>query len=104
MALPTLTPEQRAEALEKARISRNHRAEVKSKLKTGAITLRELLDSAEEDVVIGKTKVKDIITSLPKIGKVKAQEIMEEIGIHENRRVRGLGDKQREQLLDIVEN
>ena len=33
MALPHLTPEQRAEALEKATVARRRRAEIKGKLK-----------------------------------------------------------------------
>jgi len=36
---------------------------------------------------------------MPKIGKVKARRIMQEIGIAESRRLRGLGDQQRAALL-----
>ena len=35
----------------------------------------------------------------PGLGKVKAFRLMEELGIAENRRLRGLGPKQREALL-----
>ena len=38
--------------------------------------------------------------SLPGVGKVKARRTMEEIGISETRRVRGLGDQQRSKLLE----
>jgi hypothetical protein len=34
------------------------------------------------------------------MGKVKAKRLMEEIGIHETRRLRGLGSRQRQALLD----
>jgi ribosomal protein S13 len=44
-------------------------------------------------------KVSNVLESLPGVGKVRAQKIMEELDISVSRRVRGLGAKQREQLL-----
>ena len=41
---PTLTPEQRQRALEKAGVARRQRAEVKDKLKIGSLTSRELFE------------------------------------------------------------
>ena len=35
---------------------------------------------------------------MPGVGKIRAAQIMERLGISETRRVRGLGDKQREAL------
>lgn len=65
----------------------------------GSISLRELLDQGDGDEVVGKTKVLAVLESLPGVGKVKARRTMEEIGISETRRVRGLGSQQREALL-----
>jgi hypothetical protein len=96
---PALTPDQRQAALQKAAAARRQRAELKEKLKMGSTTLRELLDSAERDDVIGKMKVVSVLESLPGVGKVKARRHMEEIGISDTRRVRGLGAQQREALL-----
>ena len=44
-------------------------------------------------------KVLAVLESLPGVGKVKARRTMEEIGIGDTRRVRGLGAQQREALL-----
>ena len=96
---PVLTPEQRASALEKAGIARRERAELKERLKLGSITLAEVLKQGESDALVGKTKVLAVLESLPGVGKVKARRTMEEIGIAETRRVRGLGTQQREALL-----
>jgi hypothetical protein len=96
---PALTPDQRQAALQKAAAARRQRAELKEKLKMGSTTLRELLDSAERDDVVGKMKVVSVLESLPGVGKVKARRYMEEIGISDTRRVRGLGAQQREALL-----
>jgi hypothetical protein len=39
--------------------------------------------------------------ALPGVGKVKARRTMDEIGIADTRRVRGLGDQQRTKLLEV---
>jgi hypothetical protein len=96
---PQLTDEQRKAALAKAAEARRARAELKEKLKMGSLSLKELLDQATNDDIIGKMKVVAVLESLPGVGKVKARRTMEEIGISETRRVRGLGDQQRASLL-----
>lgn len=99
MALPPLTPKQRAEALEKAARARKERSEVKNRLKRGAVTLSEVLMDGVTDDVIGKMKVSALLESLPSVGKVRAQHIMERLGIADSRRVRGLGSNQRAALV-----
>lgn len=98
MALPPLTPEQRAAALEKAAEARRVRARLKVELKSSTTTLAELLAAGQTDETTGKLKVVALLEALPGVGKVKAQRIMEELQISPNRRVRGLGVKQREAL------
>lgn len=100
---PTLSPEARQAALEKAGVARRARAELKDRLKMGSLTLREVLDSGDKDEVVGKTKMLTILESLPGLGKVKARRLMDQIGIADTRRVKGLGDNQRVKLLEIVE-
>jgi len=95
VALPQLTDEQRKEALAKAAEARKARAELKEQLKRGDISLKEVLAKASSDEIIGKTKVSALLESLPKVGKVKAKEIMDELEIAQTRRLRGLGDRQR---------
>lgn len=98
MALPTLTPEQRAAALEKAAAARKARAALKVRLKASGVSLAEVLDSGETDEVVGKMKVVAVLEAMPGVGKVRAQKIMERLEISPSRRVRGLGAKQREAL------
>ena len=100
MALPPLTPEQRAAALEKAAAARQARAEVKNRLKYSQGSLSEVLLQARDDEVIGKLKVSALLESLPGIGKIKARAIMAEIGISETRRLRGLGPHQARALVE----
>jgi DNA uptake protein ComE-like DNA-binding protein len=81
MPLPTLTPEQRQQALEKAAEARRKRAELKAQLKSGNMSLASVLES------------------MPGVGKVRARKIMEKLDISASRRVRGLGSKQKDALL-----
>ncbi len=94
MALPPLTPEQRQAALEKAAASRRERAEVKNRLKHAGGSLVEVLHEGQQNEVIGKMRVVDLLQSVPGLGKVRARQVMERLGIAESRRVRGLGSKQ----------
>lgn len=103
MALPTLTPQQRAEALEKAAIARKERAAIKNQLKYGQGSLREVLDEGRTNEVIGKMKVNALLEALPGVGQVRAKQIMHELGIAPTRRVRGLGSKQVQALLEKFE-
>ncbi|MFN2614236.1 MAG: integration host factor, actinobacterial type [Actinomycetota bacterium] len=99
MPLPQLTEEQRKQALEKAAEARRARAEIKQKLKAGTLTLSQML-STVGDETIGKMKVSAVLEALPGVGKVRAKKIMEQLDISTSRRVRGLGDKQKQALLE----
>jgi len=99
MPLPTLTEEQRKQALEKAAEARRARAEVKQKLKAGTLTLSQILSQPTDDTV-GKMKVSAVLEALPGVGKVRAKKIMEKLDVSTSRRVRGLGEKQKQALLE----
>lgn len=100
MALPPLTPEQRAQALEKAAAARRERAAVKNRLKNARGSLAAVLHEGRDNDAIGKMKVIALLESLPGVGRVKARQIMEEVGIAESRRVRGLGPNQVAALIE----
>ncbi len=94
MALPPLTPEQRQAALEKAAASRRERAEIKNRLKNAGASIIEVVHEGQVNEVVGKMRVVDLLQSMPGLGKVRARQLMERLGIAESRRVRGLGAKQ----------
>jgi len=100
VALPPLTPEQRSAALEKAAAARRARAEVKNRLKYSQGSLGDVIKEGMANEVIGKMKVSALLEALPGVGKVRARQIMEEIGISESRRVRGLGTNQVAALIE----
>ena len=98
MALPNLTEEQRKAALEKAAEARKARAAVKQRLKNGSLSLKEILQMAQ-DPTVAKMRVSAVLESLPGVGKVRARKLMEEVDISITRRVKGLGEKQKVALL-----
>ena len=85
-------------ALEKAKAARIKRAEVREELKTGKLTVAQVLDM-RDDPVVGRMKISTLIETLPGYGKAKAERIMKELQIAESRRIRGIGERQREALL-----
>ena len=99
MALPKLTPEQRQAALEKAAQARQVRAEIKRRLKTSGASLADVIAESRANEVVAKLKVVDLLQAMPGVGKVRAQEIMQRIGIADSRRLRGLGVNQIQALL-----
>lgn len=94
MALPPLTAEQRAAALDKAAASRRERAEVKNRLKHSGASILDVLKEGRDNEVLGKMRVLDLLQSMPGLGKVRARQMMERLNISESRRVRGLGTNQ----------
>jgi hypothetical protein len=96
---PALSDDQRAAARAKAIAARQARAQLKEDLKAGRTALAQVFESAAEDPVVAGTKMLVILESLPAVGKVKARRTMDTIGIAHSRRVRGVGQHQREKLL-----
>ncbi len=96
---PVLTPEERAQALEKAKASRSHRAKIKAQVKDGALSISEVLDLAKSEEAIAKMRVAELLESISGVGKVRAIAILDRLGISRTRRVLGLGHHQREALI-----
>ena len=103
MALPQLTPEQRADALAKSAVARRERAAVKNRLKYAQGKLSEVITEGKNNDVVGKMKVSALLESMPGVGRIRARQIMDEVGISETRRVRGLGNNQIAALIERFE-
>ncbi|MDQ0756337.1 integration host factor, actinobacterial type [Arthrobacter sp. B3I4] len=102
MSLRPLTPEERADALQKAAAARVARAAAKDRLKSGELSIAQLLSASETDEAIARMRVVELLEALPRIGHVRAVAIMDRLGIAASRRVRGLGIHQRAALVDFM--
>ncbi|WP_084101922.1 integration host factor, actinobacterial type [Demequina sp. NBRC 110051] len=94
MATPELTDEQRAQALVKATAVRSARRVFKEELARGEMSLEQAIDRAKSDDALAGIRVRDLLQCLPGIGPKRAETAMEEIGISQARRIRGLGAHQ----------
>jgi hypothetical protein len=99
MALPKLSLEEKRKALKKAQDVRSKRAKIRQNLKKGQTNILEVLANINDDVV-AKMRVVYLLESLPRIGKVKTKKIMNDIGIDETRRIQGLGNRQKQALIE----
>ena len=63
-APPQLTPEERARALAKAKQSRFIRAGIKSRVKSGELSISDVLELAKSDDAIAKMRVLELVESI----------------------------------------
>ena len=98
--MPTLTAEERIASLEKAKEARRVRAQFKQALQSGEKTFEDAF-ARQRDEAIGRIKVYDLLLTLPQVGETRADAIMKEAQIAPNRRLKGLGKRQIEELLEI---
>jgi guanylate kinase len=101
MALPpALTPEARRAALEKAKVSRKRRAQVKEQVKSGELSIAEVLDLAKSDQIVAKMRVLELLESKSGVGKVRAAALLDKLKISRTRRIQGLGRLQVDEILN----
>ena len=96
--LPEMTDELRKENLVRAMAARRERFEFKNLMKKGEISLADAL----ADDRAKRIRVHEFLMCIPGIGKAKTDDIMRKLGIAENRRVQGLGSRQREGIVELV--
>ena len=93
-APPQLTPEERARALAKAKESRQIRAAVKARVKSGELSISDVVTMSKDDEAIAKMRVLELVESISGVGKIRGKSMLERLGISLTRRIRGLGRHQ----------
>jgi len=89
---PQLSEAERNAALEKAKLSRQERAEVKRLITVGEMNIFDAINDPRES--IRRMKVIELLSALPGVGKARATLIMERRKISPTRRIGGLGHLQ----------
>lgn len=95
-----MSAEDRIKALELSRQSRVLRAKYKALMSSGELSLIEFLSLADENPILGRMRVSDLLSSLPGYGKVRIESLMRKFEISPTRRIQGLGKNQRRALLE----
>lgn len=101
MAIPQLSSAQLESARAAATEARRARAALKERVRTGELTLSAALAEAMKDESLSRVKVVDLLRALPRVGVTRSAEIMENLGIAPNRRIRGLGRHQVQRLEEL---
>jgi len=103
---PTQAPErsldQRMEALRRANEIRSRRAQLKRDLKSGKAKINEVIGDPPDFVLTAK--VFDMLMAVPKYGKVKATRFLNHCRISQGKTMGGLSDRQRNELLELVDH
>jgi len=69
-------------------------------VKAGKLSLGDVLDTADSDELVKKTKILSIVKALPGVEVVRAAQLLENARVDPARRVGGLGARQRQALID----
>jgi len=100
MSLPTLTTEQREQALAKAAEARRAKAAALAEITAGKLPVADAL--AGEDPRLHRVKVHRVLTAVRGVGKVTADKMLADARVDPSRRVKGLGANQRKALADLL--
>jgi len=96
---PVLDAQERTEALRKSTAARQRRAQIKEQLRTGRLSIEQLLEIALSEEALSRMRVREMLESTPGIGKIRALALMEKLNISPTRKVGGLGKFQRAALI-----
>jgi hypothetical protein len=87
------------EALKRANDIRVKRAKLKKDLKSGAVSIEQIL--ADPPEYVSTAKVFDMLMAVPKFGRVKSLRMLNQCRISQSKTVGGLSDRQRQELIDL---
>lgn len=100
--IPTLTVDQRRANLDKAATVRKERAIIRKDLKIGLMTLEQVFKLSDADCqAAANMRVKQAINSMPGYGFAKTQQLMRSLRISDGKRIKGLGVRQRQALMEV---
>ena len=96
---PVRSLDQRMEALRRANDIRVKRAQLKKDLKSGAVSIEQILAAPPE--YVSTAKVFDMLMAVPKFGRVKAARFLNQCRISQSKTVGGLSERQRAELIGL---
>jgi hypothetical protein len=97
---PQRSNEQRMEALARANAIRTYRAQLKKKVRAGEVDVIPLLVDVPE--VLGTMKLVELLLAMPKVGRVKANKMLQRMRISPAKTLGGLSERQRLEVLQLL--
>lgn len=71
----------------RAAAARARRVRARCALKTGQVTLAELLEAAGDDPALERMRVRDLLLALPRVGSTIANRVLDDVGVADSRRL-----------------
>lgn len=97
------TPEEMAELKRAAAEAVAEKRELLGRIRAGHLTLADLFSDAEKNNErIQRLPVGTAVRALPGVSPHRANKILDEAGITKGRRIKGVGARQRERLLELT--
>lgn len=101
--VPAMPDVDRVAANRAAIAARRARADLKERLRTGAVSPLRVLEQAQvPETAAASLRITDFLLSFPAIGRIKAERLLEELAISPRKRLGGLGRQQRTRLESFV--
>ena len=98
--LPKRSADQRREALAQANQVRTKRAQLKTELKCGRVSIVELI--ADPPPYLASAKMMELLRALPGYGPIKATRLLERCQVSLTKTVGGLSERQRTELVRVL--
>lgn len=98
--IPDRTSEERLTALERANLIRFARADTKRDLKSGKLSIYDLLMDPTE--AQKGAKVEEMLLAVRGMGRIKVNRVMREAGISRSKTLVGLTHGQRDRLIRVL--
>jgi len=103
VSVPARSDAQRRQALAAALEARTERVRVRSAIRAGDLTAAEVIRGAGERSQWAALPVAWLISCVPGFGPVRTARLLAAAAVPKNRRVQGLGVRQRALLVDALE-
>ncbi|MYA40470.1 MAG: integration host factor [Gemmatimonadetes bacterium] len=98
---PYANEEGRQLSLQKSVEARSARAALRAQVRAGEVALADLRGRVD-DPVVGRMRIHDALTAVNGIGHLRANKIETQVGVTATKRLRGLGPRQWDTLLQLV--
>jgi hypothetical protein len=99
-AAPERSLNQRMDALQRANHIRTQRAALKRDMKAGRVSIVALLVDPPE--YLETAKVLDMLLAVPKVGRVKANKVLQQCRVSPSKTIGGLSERQRAELVELM--
>src|SRR5512140_2840571 len=94
---PVRSLDQRMAALKRANDIRVKRAQLKKDLKSGTVSIEQILGEPPE--YVSTAKVFDMLTAVPQLGRVRAARLLNQCRSRQSKTVGGLSARQRHEVM-----